>query len=290
VISCFSQKEEVSLSAHVAANLALCGYRVLCCDLDARAILTKMFGSMSGLKPSIYDMIRSKEPLEARDVIQKTYFPKIDLIPASVNLLEFEVALSLWGATATDAPHTRVAKALEPVLPDYDVVIVNTPYQLSYGMIAGLLASQGVLIPINLSRRAFKTLKSTLGVVDKLMGLVEANTPDRGLDFVKVLITRSEVMSHTDIQAASFLRNTLGRSVMQAELCKTDLMANVTASNQTIFDIEPQSVTRKSYAKVTEPIYWITAELEENISKSRGRIAQRLRWGRDFTPNIPDRP
>lgn len=276
VISCLGQKEETSVSAHIAANLALCGYRVLCCDLDSRAILTKVFGSRQDLNPgvpSVYEMIRPEKPLAAQDVIQKTYFPNIDLIPASLNLLEFELALSFWDAMPTNASHTQVAQALERVLPDYDVVILNTPHQLSFGMLAGLLASQGVVIPINLSRQEITSLANTLRVADKLMGLVEAKTPDRGFDFVKFLITRSEVMSRTEIQAASFLRSTLDKFVMQAELCKSDLMAKVTASNQTVFEIEPQSVTRKSYDKVTEPIWRITGELKENISKARRRIA-----------------
>lgn len=118
------------LSAHVAANLALLGYRVLCCDLDPQACLTNMFGITPALDPDMltsHDMIRNEDPVRARDVIQKTCFPKLDLIPAGLSLMkfEYEAGFAIRNPSTTGAFHTRIANALEPVLSYYDVVILD---------------------------------------------------------------------------------------------------------------------------------------------------------------------
>lgn len=143
-ITCFNPRKgsgTSSLSAHTAVSLALMGYRVLSCDLDPQATLTNMFGVTSELDPDMptaYDMIRNEAPVLARDVIQKTCFPNIDLIPASINLMGFEYETAL-----SSRDPTLLARALGPVLENYDVMIFDTPPQLSFAVMAALFASQG---------------------------------------------------------------------------------------------------------------------------------------------------
>ena len=142
---------KTSSVAHVGQLLGLRGYRVLLIDLDSQASLTNLFGVTPELDPDMptsYDLIRSDDPLPAAEIIRKTNFPTVDLIPASMDIMEyeFEVALSFrHGATTF---HSRIREALEPVLNRYDVVIFDTPPQLNFSVISALFASTGVLIPL----------------------------------------------------------------------------------------------------------------------------------------------
>jgi chromosome partitioning protein len=292
-ITCLSLRKGVgasSLSAHTAANLALLGYRVLCCDLDPQATLTNMFGVAPGLHPDMltaYDMIRYEEPIVARDVIQKTYFPNIDLIPASMNLMRFESETP----TQTGAVHTRIAHALEPVLPDYDVIIFDTPPQLSLAVIAALFASRGVLIPLNASMLDVMSLASFLSMAGNLMEVVETHAPDHGFDFVKLLITRYEATDQPQVQMASFLRTVLGSSVMAAEFVKSTAIGDAATTKQTVFEVEPRDVNRKTYDRAIESIGRVMAEIEAEIGKVRGRrddFADAFRAARGTVPRDLD--
>lgn len=272
-ITCFNSRNgsgTSTLSAHTAANLALAGYRVLCCDLDPQASLTNMFGVTPELEPDMltaYDMIRHVvEPVPAQEVIQKTYFPNIDLIPASISLLGFEYETAL----STRDP-TLLAHSLGPVLPNYDVLIFDTPPQLSFAVMAALLASQGVLIPLNTSMLDVMSLASFLGIAGNLMEGVEPHAPDHKFDFVKHLITRDEVMDRPQVQMASFLRTVLGDSVMAAEFVNSTAIRDAATTQQTLFEVEPRDVNRKTYDRAIESIRQITAEIEVEISKARGR-------------------
>lgn len=260
-----------SLTAHTAVNLALMGYRVLSCDLDPQATLTNMFGVTPELDPDMltaYDMIRHEKPVLAREVIQRTCFPNIDLIPASISLLGFEYETAL-----SSRDPTLLAHMLGPVLPNYDVVLFDTPPQLSFAVMAALFASRGVLIPLNASMLDVRSLASFLSMAGNLLEAVEGHAPDHGFDFVKLLITRYEPTDLPQVQMASFLRTVLGGSVMATEFVKSTAIGDAATTKQTVFEVEPRGTNRKAYDRAIQSSSRITAEVETEISKARGRTS-----------------
>lgn len=278
-ITCFNPRLGVgtsTLTANVAANLSLLGYRVLCCDLDPQATLTSMLGVTPELEPdtlTAYDMIRNEDPVRARDVIQKTCFPNLDLVPVAMSLMEFEyeAAFPLRNPSTTGAFHTRIANALEPILSDYDVIIFDTPPQLNLTVAAALFASHGVLIPMNASMLDVKSLATFLSMAGNLIEVVETYDPDHRFNFVNHLITRYKATDKPQVQAAGFLRTALGDSVMTAEFVESTVIGDAAAAKQTVFELEPHGANRKTYEWVVESVNRIAAEVEAEIFKVWGR-------------------
>ncbi len=277
VVTIFNLKggsAKTSTVAHVGQLLGLRGYRVLLIDLDSQASLTNLFGVTPELDPDMptsYDLIRSEEPLPASDIIRKTNFPTVDLIPASMDIMEyeFEVALSFrHGATTF---HSRIREALEPVLSRYDVVIFDTPPQLNFSVISALFASTGVLIPLNASMLDVMSLASFLGMASNLMGVVEAHAPEHGLNFVRVLITRYENTDGPQVQISSLLRTVLGDAVLPAEFLKSTAVGDAANTQQSIFEVEPRDVNRRTYERAIESVSRVTDEVEREILKAWGR-------------------
>jgi chromosome partitioning protein len=260
VVTIFNLKggsAKTSTVAHVGQLLGLRGYRVLLIDLDSQASLTNLF--------------RSEGPLPASDIIRKTNFPTVDLIPASMDIMEyeFEVALSFrHGATTF---HSRIREALEPVLNRYDVVIFDTPPQLNFSVISALFASTGVLIPLNASMLDVMSLASFLGMASNLMGVVEAHAPEHGLNFVRVLITRYENTDGPQVQISSLLRTVLGDAVLPAEFLKSTAVGDAANTQQSIFEVEPRDVNRRTYERAIESVSRVTDEVEREILKAWGR-------------------
>jgi chromosome partitioning protein len=276
IITCFNLKggsAKTSTVVNTAQLMAARGYRVLLVELDSQASLTNMFGITPELDPDLptsYDMIRYKDPVPAREVIRRTYFPGIDLIPGSMNIMEFEfeTALSFRNPGATGMFHTRIAAALESVQQDYDIILFDTPPQLSFAVIASLFASNGVLIPLNASMLDVMSLASFLRMAGELMTVVESYAPDHGFDFVKILITRYEATDQPQVQMASFLRTVLGASVMPVEFVKSTAIGDAANTKQTVFEVEPRDINRKTYDRVIESISRICDEIELEMHKS----------------------
>ena len=182
---------------------------------------------------------------------------------------EFEVALSFrHGATTF---HSRIREALEPVLNRYDVVIFDTPPQLNFSVISALFASTGVLIPLNASMLDVMSLASFLGMASNLMGVVEAHAPEHGLNFVRVLITRYENTDGPQVQISSLLRTVLGDAVLSAEFLKSTAVGDAANTQQSIFEVEPRDVNRRTYERAIESVSRVTDEVEREILKAWGR-------------------
>ena len=88
---------KTTTAIHLAQYLALRGYRVLAIDLDPQASLSAMFGGMPELNvranETRYAAIRyddERRPLA--QTIRPTYFDGVDLVPAKLELMEFEHA------------------------------------------------------------------------------------------------------------------------------------------------------------------------------------------------------
>jgi chromosome partitioning protein len=156
-------------------------------------------------------------------------------------------------------------------MPDYDVLIFDTPPKLGVAVFAALFASRGVLIPINAAMQDVISLANVLSMAGNMMEVLEARTHDHGLDFVKLLITRSEDADQSQVQAASFLRTVLGEDVMAADFVNSTALRDAATMQQTLFEVEPRDVNRKTYDRAIESIGRITAEIEAEISKARGR-------------------
>ena len=144
----------------LGAALAERGRRVLLVDLDPQACLTFSTGvDPDGLELSLYEVLIGKaEAVEIRRTADG-----LDLLPSSIDMAGVEVHL-----LTRPGREYAVGRAIEPLLDDYDVVLIDCPPSLGVLTINGLTAAAGVLIPLQcetLSHRGVGQLMETIGDV-----------------------------------------------------------------------------------------------------------------------------
>ncbi len=96
---------KTTTTAHLAQHLALTGHRVLAVDLDPQASLSALHGFQPELdrNPSLYDAIRyDSERKSITEVIRETNFPDLDIVPANLELQEYEYDTPLAMQTSVD--------------------------------------------------------------------------------------------------------------------------------------------------------------------------------------------
>src|ERR1700722_6683545 len=84
---------KTTTAAHLAQHLALTGHRVLAIDLYPQASLSALHGIQPELDkfPSLYEALRyDDERKTIAAVIRPTNFPGLDIVPASLDLQEYE--------------------------------------------------------------------------------------------------------------------------------------------------------------------------------------------------------
>jgi chromosome partitioning protein len=163
VLAVANQKGGVAKTTTVhslGVALAEAGKRVLVVDLDPQACLTFSLGlDPDDLGTSLHDVLVRRAKME--DVRRQV--PGVEglsVIPATIDLAGAEVHL----LSRTGREHV-LARALQPILPDHDVVLIDCPPSLGVLTINGLTAAEMVLIPLQceaLSHRGVGQLLETI--------------------------------------------------------------------------------------------------------------------------------
>jgi len=162
-IACANQKGGVGKTTTVVnlgTYLALGGRRVLIVDLDPQGNATSGLGIEKGdVSRSVYDLVCEAAP--APELVLHTRVERLDLIPSSLALAGAEVEL----AVLPDR-ETRLARALESVLPAYDDAFIDCPPSLGLLTVNALTASDAVLIPLQCEYYALEGLSQLIATIN----------------------------------------------------------------------------------------------------------------------------
>lgn len=165
IISFCNQKGGVgktTSAVNVAASLGILGHKVLLIDLDPQGNATSGVGiSKKGLKASINDVILGD--VQAKDAVRTTEYTNLDIIPANIALAGAEYNLY------EDGGNEHIIKdALEPIKDDYDYIIVDCPPSLSMLTVNSMVASDGIVIPMQCEFYALEGLSQLTVTVNKI--------------------------------------------------------------------------------------------------------------------------
>jgi chromosome partitioning protein len=165
VIAIVNQKGGVgktTTAVNLGASLALLGRRVLLVDNDPQGNTTSGLGiDKAQIKEDIYDVLLAD--VSAERVIQPTGTPGLDLIPATINLAGAEIEL-----VSTLSRETKLKRALEPLLPRYDYILIDCPPSLGLLTLNALTAADEVLIPVQAEYYALEGLSQLTSVLRRV--------------------------------------------------------------------------------------------------------------------------
>jgi chromosome partitioning protein len=167
VITIANQKGGVgktTTAVNLAASLAAAERRTLLVDVDPQGNAGSALGiSRDAVERSVYEVLLDSYPLA--DVIRRTELKFLDLAPASRHLVGAELELADVGGR-----ERRLADALAGVVGEYEYVLVDCPPSLGLLTLNGLVAAQGVIIPLQCEYFALEGLADVLRTIDLVKG------------------------------------------------------------------------------------------------------------------------
>ncbi|MEL6596563.1 MAG: plasmid partitioning protein RepA [Pseudomonadota bacterium] len=267
---------KTTTSAHLAQKLALDGYRVLGIDLDPQA----SFSALHGFQPefdlldggTLYDAIRYDDPVPLRDIIRKTYFTNLDLVPGNLDLMEFEHetprAIIEGGSSLF---FTRVGEALSSVEADYDVVVMDCPPQLGFVTMSALSAATAILVTVHPQMLDVMSMCQFLLMTSNLLGVVAEAGGDMSYDWLRYVVTRYEPGDGPQNQMVSFMRSMFGEHVLNHTVLKSTAISDAGITKQTLYEVEKSQFTRTTYERAIESINAVNGEIEDLIQHAWGR-------------------
>ncbi len=162
VIAIANQKGGVgktTTAVNLSSCLAVAEKKTLLIDIDPQANTTSGLGiDKEKISLTIYEVLIEEKPIA--EAIIKTEIPFLDLIPSHMRLVGAEVEL-----VNQIAREKKLAVALEPVLEQYEYILIDCPPSLGLLTINTLTAADSVLIPIQCEYYALEGLGQLLNTI-----------------------------------------------------------------------------------------------------------------------------
>jgi chromosome partitioning protein len=270
---------KTTTAAHLAQYLALRGYRVLALDLDPQASLSALHGVQPefdvGENESLYGAIRYDD--QRRDlgqIVRKTYFGNLDLVPANLELMEFEhesPRALLTGDEGQELFFTRMDGALASIANQYDVAIIDCPPQLGFLTMSALCAATAILVTVHPQMLDVMSMCQFLLMTSNLLGVVANAGGNMQYDWMRYLITRYEPGDGPQNQMVSFMRSMFGEHVLNFPMLKSTAISDAGITKQTLYEVSREQFTRATYDRAVEALDNVNGEIERLILKSWGR-------------------
>jgi chromosome partitioning protein len=261
-----------TIALHLAQHFAIQGYRVLFIDCDSQASSTMMFGYRPdvdlGEDDTLYGHFHNPELLGLKKIIRKTHFHGLDLIPANLRLynLEYEIAGYL-ARTQSAAIIDLISDAIETVVDDYDVVIMDPPPALGMVSMAVLQAANAMVIPVPPSLVDFASTVSFIDMANTTMKQLE-ELGGRGrpaYNFIRLVGSRVDDSKSMHREILSMMRQVFGGSMSSSVMVTSAEIDNASSRMKTVFELEKPVTSHEVYNRCMKHLVEVCREVENDV-------------------------
>ena len=274
---------KTTIALHTAQHFAIRGYRVLLIDCDSQASTTMMFGYRPdvdlGEDDTLYGHFHNPELLGVRKIIRKTHFHGLDLIPANLKLynLEYEIAGYLAQNQSFDIID-MIAHAIDEVVDDYDVVIMDPPPALGMVSMAVLQAANAMVIPMPPSVIDFASTVSFIDMARTTMAQLErlGGRSKPAYNFIKIVGSRVDDSKSMHREILTMMRQVFGGSMINSVLRTSAEIDNASSRMKTVFELDrpvtSHEVHNRSVRLLTDVCQDIEAEVLRTWASRAGGV------------------
>lgn len=271
---------KTTTTLHLAHYLAIQGLRVLAVDLDPQASLSSMFGYQPEFdvddNETVYAAIRYDDRRRpVREVIRKTYFDGIDLIPANLELMEYEhetpQAISEGYGRGDEIFFRRLSAVISEVEADYDIVLIDAPPQLGYLTLGALCAATSLLITIHPAMIDVASMNQFLAMMSDLMHVIEERGGVLTHDFIRYVVTRHNPNDGPQVNVVTLLRSLFKEDVLAPAVVETTAIASAGLEKKSLYELTRGSVGRDTLSRALESVDSVNREIFLHIKEVWGR-------------------
>jgi chromosome partitioning protein len=264
IIAITNQKGGVgktTTAINLGASLALAEQKVLIIDTDPQSNTTAGLGfAKDPTRRSIYHALILGEPL-SRAMI-RTEVDGMLLVPSEKNLVGAAVEL-----VNMESREFRMKSLLEPARNDFDFILLDCPPALDLLTLNALVASDGVLVPIQCEYLALEGVSELLDTLMRIRRTLNPNLVIEG-----ILLTMYDERTNLSRQVAADLRSFFGEKVLQSVIPRNVRLAEAPSHGKPIMFYDIHSRGAESYLQVAK-------EVLENAKKRSGQRAERAHTG-----------
>ncbi len=252
VISLVNQKGGVgktTSSINLAASLGVLKKKVLLIDLDPQGNTTTGVGiNKADINKSIYDLIIDEATLD--EVIVKTKFKNLYVIPATINLAGADIELiDKSKMDPTFVKGAQLKKHIDEIRDVFDFIIIDCPPSLGILTTNALTASDSVIIPVQCE---FFALEGIMQLLNTIM-LAQKNL-NPNLTIEGVLLTMLDSRTNLGLEVVEDIKSYFKERVYDTIIPRLVRLSEAPSHGEPILVYDPQSRGTEAYLNLAKEV------------------------------------
>lgn len=227
---------------NLAACLAIADKRVLLVDADPQGNSTSGLGLRGAFQNSLYHSLVSDHPIDS--IVLASELPGLSVVPSAKILVAAEIEL-----VGIQEREFKLKQALEPLVANYDYVLIDCPPSLGLLTLNALAAAQSVLVPIQCE---YFALEGVSELWDTLAKVRRSLNP--GLAIEGFLLTMFDERTNLSNQVESDLRGFLGSQVFSTVIPRNVRLAEAPSHGKPIVLYDVRSKGAESYLRLAREV------------------------------------
>jgi chromosome partitioning protein len=247
VVAVCNQKGGVgktTTTINLGAALAEFGRRVLLVDFDPQGALSVGLGIQPHeLDATVYNLLMERGA-RAEDVVIKTSVADMHLLPSNIDLSGAEVQL-----VHEVGREFVLGGVLEPLLPDYDVVLIDCQPSLGLLTVNALACADGILVPLECEYFAMRGVALLTDTIDKVSRRIN---PKLSMDGLLATMFDSRTLHSREVLTRVVDR--FGDDVFHTVISRTVRFPDATVAGEPITNFDPASTGATAYRELAKEV------------------------------------
>jgi chromosome partitioning protein len=247
VVAVCNQKGGVgktTTTINLGSALAEYGRRVLLVDFDPQGALSVGLGIQPHeLEATVYNLLMQRGATAA-DAVLKTNVAGMDLLPSNIDLSGAEVQL-----VHEVGREFVLGGVLEPVLPEYDVVLIDCQPSLGLLTVNALACAHGVIVPLECEYFAMRGVALLTETIDKVSSRIN---PTLAMDGLLATMYDSRTLHSREVLMRVVDR--FGDKVFHTVISRTVRFPDATVAGEPITSFDPSSTGANSYRDLAKEV------------------------------------
>ena len=244
VIAIANQKGGVgktTSAVNLTASLGRKGKKMLLIDIDPQGNASSGLGvNKRDIQLSTYDILIADA--KAEDVLQRTSFENIDLLPASMDLAAAEIEL-----VEAENRVMKLKQALAPIKEQYDYILIDCPPSLGLITLNALNCCDTLLIPIQCEYYALEGLSQLMGTVRQVKRLYNPQ-----IDIEGVLLTMFDGRLNLTLQVVEEVKKFFPKKVYRTVIPRNVRLSEAPSFGQPVLYYDRTSRGSKAYEDLAD--------------------------------------